>query len=231
MKILYVIPARGGSKGIPGKNIKPLAGKPLLYYTIDAARSVAEDKDICLSSNDSNIIEKANLYGLEVPFVRPDSLATDTAGTHEVLSHCIDFYENLGKTYDAIVLLQPTSPFRKKEHILEAISLLNRDIDMVVSCCESKSNPYYNMFEEDENQLLVKSKPGNFTRRQDCPKVYEYNGSIYVVWVDALKKKKLHQLDKRMKYLMEEKYSVDIDNLMDWAICESLLETRIIELN
>ena len=112
MNILVVIPARGGSKGIPHKNIKKLNGKELITYSIDVARQLTSDDNICVSADDDNIIATVENYGLKVAFKRPIELATDSAGTNGVLLHALDFYENQGRTYDVIVLLQPTSPFR-----------------------------------------------------------------------------------------------------------------------
>ena len=112
MKLLYLIPARGGSKGIPRKNIKELSGKPLIAYSIDVARQLTDDCNICISTDDDEIMQVVTSYGLTVPFKRPDFLATDSVGTYEVILHAIDFYENLGVNYDAVVLLQPTSPLR-----------------------------------------------------------------------------------------------------------------------
>ena len=146
MKALVIIPARGGSKGIPHKNIKPLNGKPLIHYTIDVARGIASDEDICVSTDDADIIKCVEEYGLKVPFVRPAELATDTAGTYEVLIHALDFYEKQGKTYDVVLLLQNTSPFRTVQHVKEALELYRPDIDMVVSVNETKTNPYYNCY-------------------------------------------------------------------------------------
>ena len=174
MKILVVIPARGGSKGIPHKNIKPLAGKPLIYYTIDVARQIVSDDDICVTTDNAEIIDCVENYGLKVPFVRPSELATDTASTYDVLLHALNFYEQQGKHYDAMLLLQNTSPFRTSDQVKEALKLYSNDIDMVVSVKECSANPYYCVFEENSEGFLNISKgKGNITRRQDAPKVYE----------------------------------------------------------
>ena len=106
MKTLYLIPARGGSKGIPHKNIRPLCGLPLIGYSINVAREFADDRDICLSTDDPEIAETARKMGLDVPFMRPDSLATDKSGSYEVMLHALDFYHNRGVDYDRLVLLQ-----------------------------------------------------------------------------------------------------------------------------
>ena len=221
MKTLVIIPARGGSKGIPGKNIKPLHGKPLIYYTIDAARCIVDDSHICVSTEDDHIIEVVEDYGLKVPFKRPANLATDTAGTYEVLLHALRHYEEKGENFDAVVLLQATSPFRTGKHVKEALSLYSDDIDMVVSVKETDSNPYYICFEEDRQGMLHVSKgDGHYTRRQDCPPVYEYNGAIYVINPESLKRMPLSEFSKRKKYLMDKVHSLDLDTMLDWQIAE-----------
>lgn len=225
MKILVVIPARGGSKGIPRKNIKPFAGKPLIYYTIDTARAIVPDEDICVSTDDDEIIQVVENYGLKVPFKRPDELATDTAGSYEVLLHALDFYEKQGKHYDVLLLLQNTSPFRTVEHVKEALKLYTPEVDMVVSVKECAANPYYCVFEENqEGYLHVCKGDGTIYRRQGAPKVYEYNGAVYVINTESLKKQHLHQFAKRIKYVMDEKSSFDLDTMNDWMIAEKIAE-------
>lgn len=223
MNILVVIPARGGSKGIPRKNIKPFAGKPLIYYTIDTARAIVPDEDICVSTDDDEIIQVVEDYGLKVPFKRPEELATDTAGTYEVLLHAIDFYEKQGKYYDVVLLLQNTSPFRTAEHVKEALALYTPEVDMVVSVKECAANPYYCVFEENqEGYLHVCKGDGTIYRRQDAPKVYEYNGAVYVINTNSLKKQHMHQFSKRVKYVMDDRSSFDLDTMNDWIIAEMI---------
>lgn len=223
MEILVIIPARGGSKGIPHKNIKPLNGKPLIYYTIDTARAITGDEKICVSTDDDEIIEVVERYGLKVPFKRPDELATDTAGTYEVLLHALNYYELLGKKYDAVLLLQNTSPFRRAEQVKEALQLYNKDIDMVVSVKECAANPYYCVFEENEDGYLHVCKgDGNIFRRQDAPKVYEYNGAIYIMNPEVLKTTHMHKMQKRVKYVMDEISSFDLDTMADWNMAEMI---------
>jgi len=229
MKSLIIIPARGGSKGIPHKNIKLLNDKPLIHYTIDVAREIVKDENICVSTDDMNIIKCVENYGLKVPFVRPAELSTDTAGTYEVLLHALNFYEKQGKKFDNIILLQNTSPFRTVENVKEALNLYSEDIDMVVSVKETSSNPYYNCFEEDNKGFLKISKgDGLFTRRQDVPKVYEFNGAIYVINPDSLKKMPLCRFTKRRKYVMDEIHSVDLDNMIDWKFAEFIIKENLI---
>lgn len=229
MKPLIVIPARGGSKGIPHKNIKPLAGKPLIYYTIDVARSICPDEDICVSTDDPEIIQVVEDYGLKVPFVRPAELATDTAGTYEVLLHAMDYYEKRGCSYDAVILMQATSPFRTAQHVREALTLYHSGIDMVVSVNETATNPYYNCFEDDANGFLKKTIDATLlVRRQDAPTTYEYNGAIYVMNPDSLRKTHMHMFQRRVKYVMDELHSLDIDNMLDWKFAEFLIKKKMI---
>ena len=228
--ILVIIPARGGSKGIPKKNIKELNGKPLIYYSIDIARGITSDENICVSTDSDDIKEYVEKYGLKVPFKRPAELATDYIGTNEVLLHALKFYEDQGKKIDSILLLQPTSPFRKVQHIIEAYKLYSNELDMLVSVKETAANPYYNCFEEDQNGYLVISKgDGKLERRQDAPKAYEYNGSIYIINPQALKEKGLAGMKKIAKYEMDAFYSVDLDTMFDWKLAELMIAEKIIE--
>lgn len=229
MKTLVIIPARGGSKGIPHKNIKQLGGKPLICYAIDNARSVVGDEDICVSTDDPEIVRTVEEYGLKVPFVRPASLASDTAGTYGVLLHALDFYEKLGKRYDAVLLLQPTSPFRRNEDISGAMEKYDSDVDMVVSVKSASSNPYYNCFEENADGFLCHSKgDGRYVRRQDAPEAWEYNGAVYVINPESLKKSPLSEFKRIRKHVMDDIHSLDLDTPLDWKIAELLLAENLI---
>lgn len=230
MNSLVVIPARGGSKGIPRKNIKPLNGKPLIEYTIDVARQIVPDSNICVSTDDPEIISVVEKYRLKVPFIRPDYLSNDTAGTYEVLLHALDFYEKRGNVYDNIILLQVTSPLRKVEHVKEAMTLYHNGIDMVVSVKQVTANPYYNCFEEDENGFLHVSKgDGHLVCRQDVPKVWEYNGAVYIINSRSLKQTPMSNFQRRIKYEMDDIYSVDLDTMFDWKIAELMLKEKMVE--
>lgn len=221
MNYLYIIPARGGSKGIPRKNIKSLNGKPLIYYSIDVARALAKDEDICVSTEDDEIIQVIEKYGLPIPFKRPQALASDEAGTYEVLIHAINYYESIGRKYDAIVLLQPTSPLRTATEVQEAIILFNKNLDMVVSVRESHAAAVIS--HENESGYLEITLSKNSTRRQDLKKYYEYNGAIYIINVATLKEKHMREFKKIKKYIMPFEHSVDIDTEMDWLLTEMLL--------
>lgn len=232
MKTLYIIPARGGSKGIPGKNIKLLAGKPLIAYSIEVARLLAPDYDICVTTDDVEIIATVEKMGLKVPFVRPAELATDQSGTYEVLLHALNHYEQQGISYDRIVLLQPTSPFRTADDVCNCLKHYTSDIDMVVSVKQASANPYYNAFETDENGFLHISKgEGNYTRRQDAPPVWEYNGAVYVINTDSLRKMPLNKFPRRKMCEMSAEHSIDLDTPTDWLIAEAILKSKELPYN
>jgi CMP-N,N'-diacetyllegionaminic acid synthase len=221
MKTLFLIPARGGSKGIPGKNIKLFSGKPLIFYSIELARQFTSDDNICVSTDSNEIVAIAEGFGLLVPFRRSPELSTDEATTYDVILHAIDFYKSIGRSYDAVVLLQPTSPFRQEFHLREALALYSKEVDLVMSVKLTDANPYFVLFEENEDGYLEKSKTGNFTRRQDCPEVWQANGSIYIYNTNSLKNEKT--LKRRiLKYVMENNYSVDLDTELEWQFAEFL---------
>lgn len=223
MSTLYLIPARAGSKGLPGKNIKLLHGKPLLYYSIDFARIFSADSHICVSTDSDQIIKAAKDYGLDVPFKRPTELASDLAGSREVILHALNYFGNLGRNYKTVILLQPTSPFRNQRHIREMINIFDDSIDMVVSVKESRENPYFSLFEEVSGFLTL-SKKSSFLRRQDSPKVYAYNGSVYIINSKSLHNENLNEFDKVKKYIMDDVHSLDIDTNYDWLIAEMIVE-------
>ena len=223
MKALVIIPARSGSRGIPGKNIKLLGDKPLIQYSIDAALKVFNKEDILVSTDSKETKVIAENCGLNVPFLRPDELATDFTSSQDVILHAIDYTQQRGQNYDTVVLLQPTSPFRNAQHIEEAIKLYDKRLEMVVSVKVSDHNPYYTLYEESDDGFLTQSKKAKFTRRQDCPNVYAYNGAIYVMSIDALKTKSIAEFDKVKKYEMSELHSIDLDTPLDWDLAEIVL--------
>lgn len=220
--LLVVIPARGGSKGLSGKNIKNLCGKPLIAYSIDVARAITSDENICVSTDDKKIIDTVEQYGLYVPFVRPAELATDTASINDVLLHVINFYEKQGKQYNLILLLQPTSPLRKVEEVKEAIALYREDIDMVVSVVKSHTPAVLCNDNLDGYVELVYNKKA--LGRQSMPIFYEFNGAIYVINIKALKEKGLEGFTKRVKYVMPMETSIDIDDIYDFMLIELMLK-------
>ena len=220
MRILFLIPARGGSKGLPGKNIKELNKKALINHSVDFARNFSDDSNICVSTDSAEIIKCVENNNLKVHFRRPSQLASDTTGTMEVINHAVNYYKSKGKLYDVLILLQPTTPFRKVDDLTNMINLWNNKLDLLVSVKESHDSPYFNMFEENRKGFLEKSKKSEFTRRQDAPRVYAFNGSIYIYNVNSIEK---NQIIRIKKYVMNNPiYSIDIDTVFDFMVAESL---------
>jgi len=229
MSTLILIPARFGSKGIPGKNIKILGGKPLVVYSIEFALKIKKSADlVCLTTNDPQVIDLAKNYVPNLIIVRrPDSLSTDKIGMTSVINHAIELFEGSGLQFEKILLLQPTSPFRAIEDYEIICSLLSETTDMVVSVKKSKKSPYFSLFEEDESGLLKKCKEGDFECRQDCPDVFEYNGSMYLIKKSSFKLNGLHGMTNIRKMLMPEDRSIDIDDPVDWEIANYFINQKI----
>jgi len=227
-KILALIPARGGSKGIPGKNLISLAGKPLIQYTIDAAKKSKLITRLILSSDDERIIQYCREQGVEVPFKRPSELAEDASPMIDVILHAVKFLEKEeGYKPDIIVLLQPTSPLRTARHIDEALAkLVNSDADSIVSVQEvpHQFNPYSVMKLEGEylKPFLTYDERKNI--RQLKPKFYARNGAaIYAFRYECLIKKNSIYGDKILPYFMRMIDSFDIDNLDDLKLIEMVI--------
>ena len=227
MKILYLIPARAGSKGLPGKNTKLLGDKPLIVHSIDfAVMNIKKSDELCISTNDVDVIEIASSLGIHIPFIRPDELASDIANSYDVIMHAIKHYEDNNKYFDLVLLLQPTSPFRNEEDFENLFKNYDDEVEMVVSVKKSKENPYFTLFEESKSGFLERSKKGNFQRRQDCPDVFAFNGSMYLMKVSALKNRTISEFRKIKKIVMPEERSIDIDTIADWTLAEFYLNKQ-----
>ncbi len=226
MKTLFIITARGGSKGIPKKNIRYLCGKPLIGYSIDIAKQFAANDSICVSTDSEEIKKVVEEYGLKVPFLRPTELAQDGSGSFEVLQHAISYYEGKGMHYDAVVLLQPTSPLRETHHIQEAVDVFVKSGgDGVCSVKIAEATPSYKLYYE-VNDRLVKCENVDVIQRQMASLVYQVNGSVYVFNPRIFKQYKSFGEVSMTKYLMTKEYSFDIDDEIDWKICELLLNDK-----
>lgn len=224
--ILCVIPARGGSKGLPGKNIKQLAGKPLIAYTIEQAKGSKYIDRVIVSTEDEQIAEVAGKFNAEVPFKRPKELAEDNSSMIDVLLHAIKWMEEEAKfKFDILVLLHATTPLREAEDIDKCIKLLvDEKADNVFSVAEAYRNPYFNMVEVNAADEVRLVKEGHFTTRQSAPKVFDMNASIYVWWKNVFLEKKGLFLEKTRIYIMPKERSIDIDEPMDFEIAKVLLK-------
>lgn len=227
-RVLGIIPARGGSKGLPGKNIKELAGKPLIAYTIAQAQASRYIDRILVSTDSPRIAEVARRHNAEAPFMRPPDLANDKTGMLAVLLHAIEWLEHHAQSrYDIIVLLQVTSPLRETEDIDNCIALLvEKNAENVFAVTPSHTNPYFTMVEIDENGKVRPVKSSNAQTRQSAPSVFEINGAVYVWWTDVLQQQQQTLLDKSHIYIMPKERSIDIDDSLDFNIASMILHEK-----
>lgn len=233
MKILGIIPARGGSKSIPRKNIKDLAGKPLIAWTIETAKTARVLDRVVLTTDDEEIADAGRQYGAEVPFLRPKELAEDTTPTLPVLQHAVLWLKDNENYFpDAVMLLQPTSPLRQPFHIQEAIKFFNDSgADSLVSVVETPGHfsPYWAVVEDASGWAkLFTGDPirKRIPRRQAFPqKTYAHNGAIYLFKTELLFHPTEPSLygDKVKLYPMDSKFSVNIDHPEDWALAEWMI--------
>ena len=222
--VVSVVPARAGSKGLPGKNIKMFCGKPLIAHTIEQAKQ-SNYIDRIIVSTEANEIAKISLaYGAEVPFMRPLELAGDSVATVDVLLHAINWLECVEQySFSILVLLHVTTPLRSVEDIDKSIALLvDENADNVFSVAEAHRNPYFNMVEINKNGYAALVKQGNFSTRQEAPLVYDMTSSIYVWWKEILKGEKKIFLNKTKVYLIPKERSIDIDDSIDFRLAEIL---------
>ena len=228
MRILGIIPARGGSKGVPGKNIKQLAGKPLIYYTIEASRRAGLITATVVSTDSEEIAAIAKSYGAEVPFLRPAELADDTASSVDVVIHAVEYLKKEGKVFDAVCLLQPTYPFREEGFIDKAVKIfIENDSDSLISVLSlpDKYNPHW-IFEKSKDDFLrlATGEKEIIKRRQDLPEAFYRDGSVYITKTDVLINE--HSLyGGKIGYIISDinRY-VNIDTIEDWGKAEELAE-------
>ena len=226
MRILGLIPARGGSKGVPKKNIKLLGRMPLLEYTINSAKESHFLTEIVVSTDDEEIAIAAEVSGCKPPFIRPAALAQDASTSLEVVQHALSFYEEQQIFFDAVCLLQPTSPFREKGFIDKAIEkFVSSNADCLVSVLEipHEYNPHWS-FEATASGLLkiATGESQIISRRQDLPKAFHRDGSVYITKTEAIKNGSLY--GNTIAYIESNpQFHVNIDTMKDWEKAEKLL--------
>jgi len=226
--ILGLIPARGGSKGLPRKNIKPLLGKPLIAWTIEQAFASRYLDKVVVSTDDKEIAEISKKYGADVPFMRPKELAGDNTKGIEVVLHVIDWLKenDKQKQYDLIMLLQPTSPLRKAEDIDKAIELLFlKEAKAIVSVCEVEHHLLWanNLPEDGSMKDFIRPEIMN-KNRQELPVFYRLNGAIYLAYCNYIKKYRSFIGEKTFAYIMPRERSIDIDSEVDLNLAEVLIK-------
>lgn len=230
MKNLAIIPARSGSKGLKDKNIKLLNGKPLMAYTIEAAIQSKMFDEVMVSTDSEEYADIAKKYGAKVPFMRSSELSNDTASSWDVVRDVLDRYREAGKVFDTVALLQPTSPLRTAEDIIEGYKLMNdKSANSVIGVCEVDHSPLW------MNTLPEDNSMGNFINpkvvglpRQELEKYYRINGAIYIIKTEYLLK-----IDNIYKYksyalIMDRMNSIDIDQDIDFILAESILKNRFL---
>ena len=222
-KIIAIIPARSGSKGLKDKNIKELNGKPLIAYTIEAAKNSGVFDKIIVSTDSEEYAEISRQYGAEVPFLRSPETSGDKAGSWAVVKEVMD---KLDEKYDVVILLQPTSPLRTSKNITEALKLFfDKNADSVCSVCETDHPMFWcNTLDTNLSMKNFIKKEYNIPR-QMLPKSYTLNGAIYIVKASSINNINLYS-DKSFAYIMKKEDSVDIDNEIDFMTAELLLQNR-----
>ncbi|PLR67929.1 acylneuraminate cytidylyltransferase family protein [Bacillus sp. UMB0893] len=219
-----VIPARGGSKGIPHKNIREVNGKPLIQYSIEEANKSNYLDRIIVSTDDLEIERVAKKVGADVPFLRPKEYATDTAKTIDALIFTVNELAIRGFQYDYLVLLQPTQPLRKGWHIDEAIKeIVDRDRNSLVSVSEVQDHPILMRTINDHGELENILKISSTIRRQDFPTYYKVNGAIYINKLNENFTLNTSLNDNSLSYIMDKRYDIDIDEPIDLDIFKLLL--------
>lgn len=226
MKVLGLIPARGGTKGIPDKNLRELAGKPLLAYVMEAARASEVIDRLVLSTDSAAIADLGRTLGLDVPFMRPAGLAADDSPMLAAVQHAVAHLEGEGWRADIILLLQPTSPLRRPEHIREAVEILKSgNCDSVVSVVEIPSQfaPQKAMKLEDGHLEFWSLDGATITRRQQTETTYAREGTVYACWRDVLMEKGSLYGDKSLPLVIRSDESLNLDSMDDWQRAERVL--------
>jgi len=223
-KILAIIPARGGSKGLLRKNVVLLNGNPLIYYSIDAALKSNFIDSVVVSSDDEEILQTASGYGVDV-LKRPHYISTDTASANQVILHVLENEEIKSQQYDLVILLQPTSPLRGVKHIDEAFNILsNKDSNSLISVCTPDKSPYKSFILNEHGYLkgLINDE-APFMNRQELPDVFNPNGAIYIFSVKDFLQNSCIPVDQVIPYVMDEKESIDIDNQNDLDMASKIM--------
>ncbi len=233
-KVLWLVTARSGSKSIPNKNIKPLGGIPLLAIRIKSALAFAEKEDVWISTDSNEYAGIAESYGATVPFLRPAELSVDTSKSEDAIIHAMEWAEKLGKKYDAIAVLEPTSPFITANQLLDSLQMLfnNSESNCIVAVRETRPSTFY--IQPDNRFLDVIARniaQKGILRRQDERKEITPSGGIYISRWNAFKEKRSFYTEKTLAYLVPDINGLEIDEPLDWLWAEFLLEKDIISLD
>jgi CMP-N,N'-diacetyllegionaminic acid synthase len=228
--VLALVPARGGSKGLPGKNVRSLLGKPLIGWSIEQGCGSEYVDAVVVSTDDVAIANVACDHGAELPFMRPPELASDTATSIDVILHAIDTLEQAGRRYDVLVLLEPTSPLRETADIdaaLEALMAHPEALSIVGVAKVESGHPSFLL--RRKGLLLEPYAPQEFgaKRRQDLDELFFLEGTVYITWVEALRERRGFYHERTMPYLVSKYKSFEVDDLTDFTVIEALMAARM----
>ena len=231
-KVLAIVPARGGSKGLPGKNLRPLHGKPLVAWPVVAALGAQSVDQVIISTDDPAIAEAARAAGAEVPFMRPAHLASDKASSMDVVLHALDTLESQGQVFEYVVLLEPTSPLTESsdvESALERLRASRESADAIVGICRVEStHPEYDVRQNDQGLITPYAVPDfqSLRRRQDIEKLYFLEGSLYISSVEAFRLHRSFYHHRTLGYEVPRWKSIEVDDIFDFIMVEAVLQNR-----
>lgn len=228
-RVLAIVPARGGSKGLPGKNVRDLHGKPLIAWSIDAGRASRYVDELVVSTDSEEIAAVAAKFGAPPPFMRPPELATDTAGSVDVIEHVVNELAGRGRAFDYIVLLEPTSPLREIRDIDDALELfVRRDAEALVSVCRAEVTHPSFMFRVDSSERLTPFLEGGFKplRRQELTPVFYLEGTVYIAQIASLLRRRTFCHEGTVAYEVPKWKAPEIDDLTDLLFVESIMKNK-----
>lgn len=229
LSVLCLVPARGGSKGLPGKNIRPMCGKPLIGWTIDVARASSEIDAVVVTTDDPEIASVAADFGAEVPFLRPPELAGDTASSIDVVIHALDELQRNGRVFDVVLLLEPTSPLREVSDIGNALArMLETGAGAIVSVCRAESTHPAFMYRcgDDARLAPFMNRQPTGLRRQEIEPLFFLEGTLYASRVDVIRERRSFYHDDTVAYEVPKWKSVEIDDMDDFLMAEALAKYK-----
>lgn len=232
MKILAVVTARGGSKGLPGKNVRDFCGKPLVAWAVEAALSAKLVDHVVVSTDDQEIADAAKMAGGDVPFMRPAELANDTASSIDVVLHAIDWLAERGQTFNIVVMVEPTSPLRMGTDIDAALrQMIDGKAPAIAGICEAECTHPAFMFRLEENSRMVSytGQQPNSLRRQDLDATYYLEGSVYASLIPVLREKRGYYHADTIGFVVPKWMAVEIDDIDDFIMAEALFKHKVLD--